>query len=101
MGLVFLLFTSITFNFPTLNPVTSENMNYTSAAVGVIMCIAVLTWVVTGRMRFRGPESGGVVIEGGIFGGDGEQSAVEAWSSRDEELKTKKQETDMGTENNM
>lgn len=39
-------------------------MNYTSAAVGVIMLIAIASWVVTGRKEFRGPESGGVVIEG-------------------------------------
>ncbi|KAI7526194.1 putative GABA permease, partial [Hortaea werneckii] len=37
LGLLYLVFTSITFNFPTLKPVTSENMNYTCAAVGAIM----------------------------------------------------------------
>ena len=57
-------FTSITFNFPTISPVDSENMNYTSAAVGIIMLVAVVTWLVTGRKNFRGPESGGVVLEG-------------------------------------
>lgn len=36
IGLTFLIFTSITFNFPTLSPVDKENMNYTSAAIGVI-----------------------------------------------------------------
>ena len=65
IGLVYLLFTTITFNFPGLAPVTSENMNYTSAAVGLIMLIAVVTWLTTGNRQFRGPESGGVVIEGG------------------------------------
>lgn len=65
IGLVYLLFTTITFNFPGLYPVTSENMNYTSAAVGLIMLIAVITWLTTGYRQFRGPESGGVVIEGG------------------------------------
>lgn len=64
IGLIFLLFTSITFNFPTLAPVDSENMNYTSAAIGVIMVIAILTWFTTGRRQFTGPESGGVIIEG-------------------------------------
>jgi len=64
VGLVFLLFTSITFNFPSVNPVTSENMNYTSAAVGVIMLIATITWFTTGKRQFTGPQSGGVVIEG-------------------------------------
>lgn len=65
IGLVYLLFTTITFNFPGLSPVTSENMNYTSAAVGIIMLIAVVTWLTTGYRQFRGPESGGVVIDGG------------------------------------
>ena len=68
IGLVYLLFTTITFNFPGLNPVTSENMNYTSAAVGGIMLIAVVTWFTTGHKQFRGPESGGVVIQEGEVG---------------------------------
>ncbi|KAL1311577.1 hypothetical protein AAFC00_001694 [Neodothiora populina] len=62
IGLLYLLFTSITFNFPTVNPVDSENMNYTSAAIGVIMLIAIITWVTTGRKNFAGPP--GAVIEG-------------------------------------
>ena len=65
IGLVYLLFTTITFNFPGLNPVTSQNMNYTSAAVGLIMLIAVVTWFTTGRRQFRGPKSGGILLEGG------------------------------------
>ncbi|GAB7351499.1 hypothetical protein MBLNU459_g2145t1 [Dothideomycetes sp. NU459] len=64
IGLVYLLFTSITFNLPTLSPVDSENMNYTCAAIGAIMLIAAITWFTTGKHQFTGPESGGVVIEG-------------------------------------
>lgn len=30
-------------------------MNYTSAAVGVIALISVVTWLTTGRNRFTGP----------------------------------------------
>ncbi|KAK4966989.1 hypothetical protein LTR66_012008 [Elasticomyces elasticus] len=70
IGLLFLLFTSITFNFPTLSPVDSQNMNYTSAAVGVIMLIAAITWLTTGKRQFTGPASGGdrgVVIEEGAL----------------------------------
>jgi hypothetical protein len=65
IGLIYLLFTTITFNFPGLSPVTVEDMNYTSAAVGLIMLIAVITWFTTGHRHFRGPESGGIVIAGG------------------------------------
>ncbi|KAL8941715.1 MAG: hypothetical protein Q9216_002088 [Gyalolechia sp. 2 TL-2023] len=42
IGLTFLVFTSITFNFPTLAPVDKENMNYTSAAIGVIGMISLV-----------------------------------------------------------
>ena len=58
VGFVFLLFASITFNFPTVNPVNEENMNYTSAAIGVIGLISAVTWIMTGRKRFTGPDTG-------------------------------------------
>ena len=61
IGLTYLLFACITFNFPSVYPVNSENMNYTSAAVGVIMLIAALTWFTTAKKQFSGPE---VHIEG-------------------------------------
>jgi amino acid transporter len=55
LGLLFLLFAFVTFNFPSLAPVDDENMNYTSAAVGVIALVGIGTWVVSARKRFRGP----------------------------------------------
>lgn len=61
--------TGITFNFPGYYPVNDKNMNYTCAAVGVIMSVSLVTWFTTGRKRFRGPVSGGVVIEGVRDGG--------------------------------
>ena len=38
-----------------MSPVTHENMNYTSAALGVIGVVSLLTWITTGRKRFTGP----------------------------------------------
>lgn len=58
IGFLFLMYATITFNFPSLYPVTSENMNYTSAAIGVIMCISLITWITTGRRHYTGPENG-------------------------------------------
>jgi hypothetical protein len=52
VGLTYLLFACITFNFPSVYPVTSENMNYISATVGVIMLIAAITWFTTVKKRF-------------------------------------------------
>lgn len=58
IGLLFLTFGCITFNFPILNPVNKDNMNYTSAAIGVIGLISLVTWLTTGRKNFTGPQIG-------------------------------------------
>lgn len=55
---------SVTFNFPSLAPVDPENMNYASAAVGVIMCFSAITWVTTGRKHYTCLGADEVVIEG-------------------------------------
>ena len=82
IGFLFLLFASITFNFPQgkpvlnaerqdrdsmlmtsfleVNPVNKDNMNYTSAALGVIGLISLVTWITTGRRKFTGPNIDGV-----------------------------------------
>lgn len=80
-GASYLLFACITFNFPSVYPVTSENMNYTSAAIGVIMFIATLTWFTSARKRFSGPQIEGVldlVVAQPMRGSDsdGETAAV-------------------------
>lgn len=62
IGFIFLLFTAITFNFPTLSPVNSQNMNYTSAAIGIIMLISAATWLTTGRKGFTGPQVDGAPV---------------------------------------
>jgi choline transport protein len=58
VGFLFLAFATITFNFPSVAPVTKDNMNYTSAAVGVIGLVSLLTWILDGRKNFTGPETG-------------------------------------------
>ncbi|KAJ5493331.1 hypothetical protein N7539_002077 [Penicillium diatomitis] len=55
IGLLFLLFASITFNFPSTSPVTESIMNYTSAAVGIIGLISIIAWFTTGPRNFAGP----------------------------------------------
>ncbi|KAK5083191.1 hypothetical protein LTR05_007075 [Lithohypha guttulata] len=55
-GLLFLFFAGIDFNFPQVGPVTADNMNYCSAAFGVIGTIAVVTWFGGARKRFTGPD---------------------------------------------
>jgi choline transport protein len=61
VGLAYLFFACITFNLPSVSPVTSENMNYTSAAVVAIMVIAELTWIFKANKQFSGPTVDAVV----------------------------------------
>ena len=53
-----------------VNPVNKDNMNYTSAAIGVIGLISLVTWITTGRQRFTGPIIDGISVD--IDGGSAE-----------------------------
>jgi choline transport protein len=61
IGMAYLAFCVVVFNFPSVSPVNSENMNYASAAVGVAALIAGITWLTTGRKHFTGPQRGGIL----------------------------------------
>lgn len=61
IGLIYLIFAGIDFNFPQVGPVTADNMNYCSAAFGIIGLIAAATWFGGARKTFTGPE---IKIEG-------------------------------------
>lgn len=61
LGLLYLAFATITFNFPSVYPVNASNMNYTSAAVGVSVLIATVTWFTTGSKQFSGPQAGSML----------------------------------------
>ncbi|KAL4922508.1 amino acid permease-domain-containing protein [Aspergillus aurantiobrunneus] len=62
VGLLSLLFAFVTFNFPSQAPVDDENMNYTSAAIGVIGLVGIVTWFITAHRRFTGPLDGVHVV---------------------------------------
>lgn len=73
------MFAVVIFNLPTLSPVSSENMNYTCAAIGAIMFIAAVTWVIQGRKHFSGPGGGKVMearqADGNVLEGEAEPGA--------------------------
>jgi choline transport protein len=62
VGLVFLIFAGVDFNFPQVGPVTVDNMNYCSAAFGIIGLISVVTWIFDGRKNFTGPQTGFLTV---------------------------------------
>lgn len=61
VGFLFLAFACISFNFPALKPVNRETMNYTCAAISVVMFISLVTWLTTGRAQFAGPQAGRLI----------------------------------------
>jgi amino acid transporter len=66
LGLLYLAFACITFNFPSTNPINASNMNYTCAAVGVSVLTATVTWFATGSKQFSGPQAG-CMLQGGAI----------------------------------
>ncbi|MCJ1480515.1 hypothetical protein MMC06_000670 [Schaereria dolodes] len=48
-------FISVVFCLPTANPVTSQTLNYTAVAVGIILVGALGSWVLWARRWFTGP----------------------------------------------
>ena len=61
VGIVYLLFAIVTFNFPSVYTVKADNFNYTSAACGVAILIAAITWFTTGKKNYTGPQRGGIL----------------------------------------
>ncbi|KAF5022040.1 hypothetical protein F66182_5923 [Fusarium sp. NRRL 66182] len=55
VGICWAILTTVLFVFPPELPVTPSNMNYCIAAFGIILLIAVITWVFDGRKHYKGP----------------------------------------------
>ncbi|MCJ1472440.1 hypothetical protein MMC13_001088 [Lambiella insularis] len=55
IGVLWIAFISIIFCLPTANPVTSQTLNYTVVAVGIIAVFALGSWVLSARKWFTGP----------------------------------------------
>ncbi|KAJ7101546.1 amino acid transporter [Mycena belliarum] len=52
---LFTIFICVLFVLPTAHPVTELSMNYAVVAVGGVMLLVLLMWVLWGRRRFVGP----------------------------------------------
>ncbi|GAB1312824.1 polyamine transporter tpo5 [Madurella fahalii] len=50
-------FITVVFCLPTANPVTSETLNYTAVAVGILSVLAIGSWAVWARRWFTGPSA--------------------------------------------
>lgn len=55
ISVMWIMFISIVFCLPTSNPVTTQTLNYTVVAVGIIAVFSVGAWVVSARKWFVGP----------------------------------------------
>ncbi|KAI0150165.1 putative GABA permease [Xylariaceae sp. FL1272] len=84
---LFLSFASITFNFPSAGPVTGDNFNYCSAAVGAIMAISTLAWIMDGRKNFTIPNFSRV-IDAHERGSPSPEGSIAAVGNEAEKLRT-------------
>lgn len=64
IGFLYLAFICVVANLPSVTPVDQENMNYTSAATGVVMLVSLIFWITTGRKKFTGPDDGKLIDVG-------------------------------------
>ncbi|KAF8850395.1 amino acid transporter [Acephala macrosclerotiorum] len=55
VGVGWICFITIIFCLPTTNPVTSQTVNYTVVAVGIIAIFSNAVWLITARKWFVGP----------------------------------------------
>jgi len=55
IAVLWICFITIIFCLPTANPVTSQTLNYTVVAVGIIAVFSVSIWLVSARKWFVGP----------------------------------------------
>ncbi|KAL0567964.1 polyamine transporter tpo5, partial [Marasmius crinis-equi] len=54
-AVLWIMFISIVFVLPQVNPVTSETLNYSIVAVGIVMVYSIGFWVLSARKWFTGP----------------------------------------------
>lgn len=55
LALAFCTFLIIFLPFPTVLPVTAQNMNYASVVFIGVIVFALVDWVIRGRKRYTGP----------------------------------------------
>lgn len=55
VGVLWISFITVVFCLPTANPVTSQSLNYTVVAVGIIAVAALGGWLLSARKWFTGP----------------------------------------------
>ncbi|KAK0463256.1 uncharacterized protein EV420DRAFT_1523507 [Desarmillaria tabescens] len=51
------IFVCVIFSFPTVKPITKENMNYTSVITISVMVLAFAWYIVDGHRHYHGPQS--------------------------------------------
>lgn len=69
------LFVCVIFSFPTVVPVTADNMNYASVITVGVMVLAGLWYLVEGHRRYQGPQSN--LAKHGFQAGQGGQGQEE------------------------
>jgi hypothetical protein len=62
-AVIWVIFITILFMLPTVNPITVSNFNYTIVAVVAVLGFAAIYWAVSARKWFTGPRVQGSAEE--------------------------------------
>ena len=54
-AIAFAIFVIIFAPFPSMLPVTADNMNYSGPVFGALVVLLLIFWVISGRHKFTGP----------------------------------------------
>jgi uncharacterized BrkB/YihY/UPF0761 family membrane protein len=63
VAVIWVIFITILFMLPTVNPITLSNFNYTIVAVVAVLGFAAIYWAVSARKWFTGPRVQGTAEE--------------------------------------
>ena len=55
IAVLWVFFISIVFVLPQINPVTSQTLNYSAVAVGIVATYSLGYWLISARWWFKGP----------------------------------------------
>lgn len=77
MLIKFSIFVCTLFILPTAHPVNAQNMNYAVVAIGSLLVLVILSWVMWGRKQYKGARAALIVSEiGGVVEVDSESKKI-------------------------
>jgi hypothetical protein len=86
---LYVAFITIIFCLPTTTPVTSQTLNYTPIALGIVGLYIVVSWFAFARKTFHGPRADALKEAARALGESGTVNQLQREITRDSAIKRK------------